>query len=96
MNTMNTNSCITSADNGPRCTVINHFLVGLCRARCGLELDDSVLRQAQVHTFCLLHVECNLGGDKDTICVYTVVRSLSEIAAVLAVTKINILECCLS
>ncbi len=50
----------TCADDGPRCSIVDHLLVGLRGARCGLELDNPVLRETQVHTLRVLHVEGNL------------------------------------
>jgi len=50
----------TSADDGPRGAIIDHFPVGLRGAGCGLELDDPILREAEVHPLCFLHEECHL------------------------------------
>ena len=50
----------TCADDGPRCSVIDHFFICLCGAGSGLKLDYLVLRQTEVHSFCVLQEEGNL------------------------------------
>ena len=53
---------LTSADDGPWGSIVDHLLVGFCGAGCGLELDDPVLWETQVHSLRLLHEECHLAG----------------------------------
>ena len=50
----------TCADNSPSGSIVDHLFIDLCRARGGLELNDAILRETQVHPLCILHVECNL------------------------------------
>jgi hypothetical protein len=48
---------LVGGDDGPARAVVDHLFVGLFGARSGLELDYSLLRQAQVHAFGVFHVE---------------------------------------
>ena len=48
---------LTSADDGPRGSIIDHLPDGLTRTGRGLELNDTILGQAQVHSLGVLHVK---------------------------------------
>jgi len=48
---------LVGADDGPRSTVVDHLLVRLLGTRRCLELDDALLREAEVHALGVLHVE---------------------------------------